>query len=180
MLGLKRRTVRVVDHRPEWAGEFERVAAEIAAATGLGRDSIAHVGSTAIPSLIAKPILDVAISAAGGFETDRVAEAIVQLGYIDRGQGEGSIGRLLVFESVPDIRTIHIHIVDESEPWWANYHRFLRILRTDSQVRERYAELKRELAERYPLDRATYVKGKADFITEVLRREGDGSRQGAP
>lgn len=134
-LGLRRHTVRLVDHDSGWAAAYEELAAELAELTGIATERIAHVGSTAVDGVPAKPILDIALLASSRDEVEKVAARLSENGFVDRGAGEGSIGRLIVLEPEPDVRSAHIHILEESAPHWEDYHIFLALLQTDAEAK---------------------------------------------
>jgi GrpB-like predicted nucleotidyltransferase (UPF0157 family) len=171
MLGLRRNTVQVVEHRPQWASAFEAEAADLLTSVREIVVDVQHVGSTAIAGVPAKPILDVAIAVTARGAIPEVVKRLCQRGYIDRGEADG--GYLLVKEPEPDIRTVHVHIVEVSDPRWTDYLTFRDTLRRDPDVRRRYGEVKQALAERYRHDRTAYTAGKAAFIRQVLRRDAE-------
>ncbi len=129
---------------------------------------IHHIGSTAVPDLPAKPILDVALGAVETDDIDDLTAALVGIGYIDRGEGENGIGRLLVWESSPDVRTVHIHILREGSVWVKRHLTFRDALRKSRELRERYAGRKVELARRFPGDRKSYTAGKDAVVQAIL------------
>jgi GrpB-like predicted nucleotidyltransferase (UPF0157 family) len=167
--GLKRHTVRVVEHRPEWAELFGAEARDLRLAAGELAEDIQHVGSTAVPGLPAKPIIDVAIAIRSRTAIPELAERLVDDGYIDRGDGGQNGGWLLVKESAPNIRSFHVHIVERSDPQWGNYLAFRDALRQDATLRDRYAALKRGLAAQFAGDRKSYTKAKHEFIRGTLK-----------
>ena len=175
-LGIRRGTVHQSDHDPRWASVFAATASEIAEATGIPAARIQHVGSTSVPGLAAKPILDIVLGVTEADSIDAVAGHVVRLGFIDRGAGRGSIGRLVVRESSPEIRTIHVHIVRYGTEAWSDYVDFRDALRGDLASRDQYAEVKRGLARRFPEDRSSYRHGKNAFIRYTL----DTLRSGRP
>jgi GrpB-like predicted nucleotidyltransferase (UPF0157 family) len=118
--------------------------------------------------VLAKPILDVAIGAETPEEIERFAFDLVELGYIDRGFGEGSNGRLLVMEAAPEVRIIHVHIVEYESPDWGDYVVFRDALRSNPALRDEYIALKHTLVERFGHERRSYTNGKAPFIREVI------------
>ena len=177
-LGIRRGTVHLSDHDPRWASVGASTASEIAGATGIPADRIQHVGSTSIPGLAAKPILDIVVGVTEGHSVDAIVGHLVGLGYIDRGVGRGSIGRLIVRESSPDVRTVHVHIVAHGTRDWSDYVDFRDALKSDLELRSRYAEVKSALARRFPGDRKAYRHGKNAFIQDTLdtlRRRGSRS-----
>jgi len=168
MLGLTRNTLRLVDHRPEWLTTFQQEASELWECLGNRAIDIQHVGSTAVADLPAKPILDVAIGVSAPDGVDPVVARLSQHGYIARGDSGSEGGYLLVKESAPDVRMVHAHVVAITDRQWADYIAFRDVLRRDSNIRDRYAALKKTLAVQYGNDRRAYTSGKAAFIREVL------------
>ncbi len=168
MIGLKRHTVRIVEHDPEWLTLGAEACEELRRAVGDMIDDVQHVGSTAVPDLPAKPILDIVIALD---RTEAIAELLPRLtgiGYIDRGDGGDEGGWLLVRESSPDVRTIHLHVVERDDPQWRNYLRFRDLLRANPDIRRRYADLKARLRTEFPNDRESYTAAKDEFVKEVL------------
>jgi GrpB-like predicted nucleotidyltransferase (UPF0157 family) len=168
MVGLKRHTVRVFQHNPAW---IDLATAACCQARDAGGDLIAdvqHVGSTSVPGLPAKPILDLAAAVTSLGVIPELIEKLTMLGYGYRGDGENSGGHLFVWESEPDVRTIHLHVVALDDPQWINDLRFRDILLGDADLRKRYADLKLGLMGRYPDDRKRYTDSKHDFIRDIL------------
>lgn len=170
MLGLKRQTVRLHPHDPDWIARAVQEIKRITAATGLTRERVQHVGSTAVPGLPAKPILDIDIGLLAKEDVEEIVSKLVALGFIDRGRREGGIGRLLVWEISPDVRTIHIHVIPLDSVWWKRDLAFRDALRDGQELRERYADLKTELASRHGSNRAEYRHQKNPFIVAALER----------
>ena len=168
VLGIRRGTVYLSDHDPRWASVGAAAVSEIAEATGIPADRIQHVGSTSVPGLPAKPILDIVLGANSTDSIDTVARHLVGLGFIDLGTGRGSIGRLIVRESSPNVRTVHVHIVEYGTEAWRDYVEFRDALRSDLSLRDQYAEMKRMLAQRFPEDRKSYRSTKNAFIRNTL------------
>ena len=173
-LGLESKTVRVVPYDDRWPalfeGEAERIAAAVAAA-GLPELSLEHVGSTAVPGLAAKPVLDIAAGYAPGTAPSTYVALLESLGYVYRGN-RGVPGR--EFFRRGELRTHHLHMVERHGTHWVRYLRFRDALRADAGIRHAYAALKRELALRHPQDREAYMLGKAEFVEGVLRAETTG------
>jgi len=168
MIGLKRHTVRVVDHHPGWAALAADACQEVRLAGGALLADLQHVGSTAVPGLPAKPILDLAAGLRTLEAIPEIVRRLTDIGYIYRGDGGDDGGLLFVRESSPDVRTIHLHVVEHNGNQWKNYLLLRDLLRQDAQLRKRYAELKRRLAEELGNDRKAYTASKQDFIRAVL------------
>ena len=90
-------------------------------------------------------------------------------GYEYRGDGKDKGGHLFIKCSGPEIRTHHIHIVEEHDPQWKNFLRFRDLLNNNPQLAVQYEELKEQLAKKYFNDRKKYTKCKNDFIRKVLK-----------
>ena len=97
-----------------------------------------------------------------------LARRLTGMGYFYRGDHGEDGGHLFVAESSPDIRTIHMHVVEHGGNQWRNYLRFRDLLRNNPAIRKRYADLKRDLVRICRDDRKSYTASKADFIREIL------------
>jgi GrpB-like predicted nucleotidyltransferase (UPF0157 family) len=170
-LGLESKTVRVVPYDNRWRGLFDVEATRIADAVGyagLPTLTLEHVGSTAIPGLAAKPILDIAAGHAADTVASTYISVLESLGYVYRGN-RGLPGREFFCRGA--LRSHHLHLVEENGTHWVGYLRFRDALRTDPALRDAYAALKQSLAARYPCDREAYMAGKTEFVEGVLRSE---------
>jgi GrpB-like predicted nucleotidyltransferase (UPF0157 family) len=182
-LGLESKTVRIVPYDDRWPALFRAEAARLAsaiAAAGLPALIFEHVGSTAVPGLAAKPILDLAAGRRSEVLVDAYVPVLEVAGWIYRGNS-GLPGR--EFFRRGDPRSHHLHLVEYGGWHWQRYIGFRDALRADAALRDDYAALKRELAERYPRDREAYIDGKTTFIETVVRTLGierDGSSSDVP
>jgi GrpB-like predicted nucleotidyltransferase (UPF0157 family) len=168
MIGLKRHTVKVVDHDPDWATLAAEACQAVRNACGELLVDVQHVGSTAVPDLPAKPILDIVAAVVTFDSMPELVRRLADIGYRYRRNHGDAGGHLFVADSAPDVRTIHIHVVEHSGSQWRDYLRFRDLLRRRPAIRKRYAELKRGLASICRDDRESYTASKADFIREVL------------
>ena len=107
MIGLKRNTVKVVDYDPDWAMPALEGCRVVRNACGELLVEVQHVGSTAVPELPAKPILDIAAALATIDSMPEIVRRLTRIGYLDRGDQGDAGGHVLVLESSPDIRTVH-------------------------------------------------------------------------
>ena len=169
MLGLRRHTVRLDAYDPDWEGFGREECARIDRTCEGLRIRVEHAGSTSVPSLAAKPILDMVLGLPDPAPLAQVRSRLVDLGYIDRGKGEGGIGHLLVWEPEPDVRTVHVHAVLYGSTYWKQYVFFRDALRQDPELRRRYQELKRENERLFPRDRRGYMEAKDAFVRDALR-----------
>jgi GrpB-like predicted nucleotidyltransferase (UPF0157 family) len=157
--------VELVDHDPSWAEIYEQEAAKLWAIFDGAAAGIEHIGSTSVPGLCAKPVIDVLIGLADLRLTDEQISAMETLGYHYLGE-HGLPGRLF-FRKEP--RTHHVHVVEHGGEHWERQLTFRDTLRSDVEERERYDEFKRRLAaEGHP--REVYTELKTPFIREVEAR----------
>jgi len=168
-LGLESGIVRLVPYDPAWPSLFsaeEERLQKLFATAGLVI-TLEHSGSTAIPGLAAKPILDIL---GGHPEGARVAEYIDVLtsgDYVHRGQ-QGIPGREFFRRGNP--RSYHLHLTAIDSPFWRDHLTFRNRLRANEALRDAYAALKHDLAGRFPRDREAYIEAKGSFVTDVLRQ----------
>jgi GrpB-like predicted nucleotidyltransferase (UPF0157 family) len=166
-LGLRGGTTIVRAYDPRWQHEFEREAAILGSLLGELVSAIEHVGSTAVPGLAAKPVLDIAISFT---DASRLAEARRRLnasGYEDRGD-QGDHGGVVFAKGPASSRTHYLHLVEAGSDQWLRYLGFRDALRRDPLRRSRYEALKKRLAARFPRDRSSYQRTKGEFVEETL------------
>jgi GrpB-like predicted nucleotidyltransferase (UPF0157 family) len=163
-LGLRQATLSLREHDPRWADLFETEASLVSEALAGVTFEIDHIGSTAVPGLQAKPILDIALRST---EETHIAAALVELGYIDRGMRSG---RLFIRLRDGDVRTHNLHFYQPDDPDYADHITFRNALRSDPKLRAQYVALKRNLVENLgDKGRGQYADGKSDFVKSVLQ-----------
>jgi GrpB-like predicted nucleotidyltransferase (UPF0157 family) len=166
MIGLERGIVILTPYTAEWERLFEEEKTLLQAAVGRYVLDIQHVGSTSIPGMVAKPILDIGI-AVGNFEEAAVCvEPIEKLGYEYRG--EHGIPRRHFFVK-GDSTTHHVHMNEVHSLDWENQVLFRDYLIQHPGTAQAYAELKLQLCQRFPADRQAYLDEKSPFIERVLQ-----------
>jgi len=168
MIGLQRHIVQVVESHPGWAALAASACRVIQLAAGDFIADLQHVGSTAVPKLPAKPILDIAAGVRTPETIPELVKRLSTIGYLYRGDGGTEGGHLFVKESSPDVRTIHLHVVEHHGMQWCNYLRFRDLLRQNPAIRQQYAALKQALGNRFRDDRKSYTAAKHDFIRGIL------------
>lgn len=168
MLGLKRHTVKLSKHSVDWETSFLATKNQIIETIGDFIIDIQHVGSTAIKNIPAKPILDIAIAVKTVEQVAKCKEELEELGYEYRGDCGKDGGHLFVKCSEIDVRTEHLHFVEIDGVQWKNYLNFRNFLNANHAKAMEYANLKKELAHKFPEDRRAYTAGKNDFISKIL------------
>jgi len=177
--GCERYLARLVPHRAEWADLFAAEAEHLRAALGEHLLAIEHVGSTAVPGLEAKPILDVVVAVPHIGDPAQFDPLLAPLGYL-RKPDEDPL-RLYFVKEAPDGRTTHhLNITEPGTECWVTHVRFRDYLLAHPEAQEQYQSLKRDLARRHAQDRPAYAGGKAEFIRTLLARaaEEDASAAG--
>ena len=165
--GLGRREVRLVSHDPRWAEGYRREAGRLRQALGAHALGIAHIGSTAVPGLPAKPLLDIMVAIASLEERDEVIPLLERAGYEYRPH-DTIPERLFFIAGEPDARRVNLSLAAWNSAYWREHLAFRDILRARPDVAAAYAHLKANLAERYPNDRLAYTAAKGEFVAHVL------------
>jgi GrpB-like predicted nucleotidyltransferase (UPF0157 family) len=167
VLGLDRTVVRVVPYRPAWAEVFAQEAARLRAVLGDRVLAIEHVGSTSVPGLAAKPILDLAASVPSLADAIGLLPALQRLGYQHKPDPEIP-ERIYLVKGPPERRTHHLSLAEPGSRVWREHLLFRDALRASPALAAEYARLKLDLAQRYPTDRRAYLAGKNAFIDAVV------------
>jgi GrpB-like predicted nucleotidyltransferase (UPF0157 family) len=165
----------VVPYTPTWPQLFSKLGAVLREALGETALRIDHIGSTAVPGLDAKPIIDVQISVASFEPLDVYRLPLDRLGFVFRADNPDRTKRY--FREKPGTRRTHIH-VRHAGSWSEQLSLLFRdYLRTHEKDARRYAELKVRLAQMYREDRSAYTNAKAPFIWEILTRANKWSQE---
>jgi GrpB-like predicted nucleotidyltransferase (UPF0157 family) len=167
-LGLDKAVVALRPHNPRWIelGETECTAARVLLAD-LCVD-IRHIGSTAVPDLDAKPILDLAASVVEAVAVEEIVRRLTAEGDYSYEADMGTEGGLLFVRGEGTVRTVHLHVVRDGSGEWEHYIRFHDLLLSDPEVRARYQREKHHLAEAFSQDRIAYTSAKHPVIENLL------------
>ncbi|MBB5867152.1 GrpB-like predicted nucleotidyltransferase (UPF0157 family) [Allocatelliglobosispora scoriae] len=159
--------ISVEEYDPSWPSRFDEEAAAIGALIGAWvTGGVHHVGSTAVPGLAAKPIIDIM---AGVVDLESSRPCIELLGELSYLYAPYRTDVMHWFcKSSPESRTHHLHLVPTGSPRFAEVLAFRDRLRVDPAAAAQYEALKRDLAARYPEDREAYTDGKAELIQRLL------------
>ena len=165
-LGLENNINRLSDHNPLWAKAFNEEAERIRARLGSRAVAIEHYGSTAVPGLRAKPIIDILIGITDRDKAMSLIEPMSDLGYHYLGD-QGIPDHHVFGKGSP--RTHLAHVVGYQDDLWQRCLAFRDLLRSNDAVRADYEALKRQLAAVSNMSREDYTAGKTDFIKKSLR-----------
>lgn len=162
--------VEVVPPDPSWREEFESESQQLASVMGDNLVAIHHIGSTAIPGIYAKPVIDLLIEVKDIHQTDAQSEAIAQMGYEVLGE-YGLPGRRYFRKyRSPGIRTHHVHTYETGSSEITRHLAFRDYAIAHPEVAQQYSHLKRELAQQYPQDIEAYMDGKDGFIKAIEQK----------
>ncbi|MEZ0480910.1 GrpB family protein [Planococcus sp. SSTMD024] len=162
------RDVIVTAYDERWPAAFENAAAEIREMLESICLDVQHVGSTAVPGLAAKPVIDLLVMVSDIAAVDRFEDAFHKLGY--RAKGENGLPGRRYFERGGDKRTHHVHCYEQGNPEIFRHLAFRDFLKANPQIAAAYGELKMKLAKQYPLDIEQYIKGKQAMIQEIEKK----------
>jgi GrpB-like predicted nucleotidyltransferase (UPF0157 family) len=135
---------------------------------------IEHVGSTAVPRLAAKPIVDILAPVVSLVRARSAVEHLAVAGWLHWPEDPNRSWRLWFLRPRVDARTHHLYLIERGDPHIVELTRFRDLLRSDAQVRREYELLKRKLARTHRDDRDAYARAKAAFLRTVLRNNGIG------
>lgn len=163
--------VRLTAYDPAWPDAFERERVALAESIGpwvVG--GIHHVGSTAVPGLEAKPILDILVGVEDLASSRGCFEPLARLEYVYAPYRSDQMHWFC--KPRPERRTHHLHLVPAGSRRYVEELAFRDLLRADPKLAGAYAALKRELAQRFRDDREAYTDAKTGFIREALAGAG--------
>jgi GrpB-like predicted nucleotidyltransferase (UPF0157 family) len=165
--------IEVRPYDPDWPVQFETIRESLLEVVGHLAIGIEHVGSTAVPGLSAKPILDIGIVVRNAEELKSVIDALTEFGY--EHQGDLGIAGREAFRCKSDGDALpkgwpkhHLYACIEGALELRRYLAFRDHLRTNRVAAENYASLKLDLAGRFPWDRSRYSVAKTPFVTSLL------------
>ena len=159
--------IAVVPYSEEWPATFEALKARAESALGPLVRRIEHVGSTSVPGLPAKPIVDIDVVIERDDQLDDVIERLATLGY-EFESDKGVAGRY-AFRSPSGSPNHHLYVCAQDNPELHRHLVFRDYLRRHPEEAAAYGELKQQLAQEHPVDRSTYGDGKKDWIERALR-----------
>jgi GrpB-like predicted nucleotidyltransferase (UPF0157 family) len=156
----------IVDYDPRWPEEFARLRDRAQSAMGELAVSVEHVGSTAVPGLPAKPVIDMVVAIASDDDLPEAIERLEAIGY--RARGDLGVPGREAFSWPEGETRHHLYVSPTTSEELRAQVAFRDLLLSDSRLATDYVALKRELAEKYRDDRPSYTDGKNDFIAAAL------------
>ncbi len=169
MLGLKRGTVVLCEHDEKWDQKAKEIIAILKEVLDKEAVEIEHIGSTAIASIKAKPIIDLLV---GVKDIDAVLlkrKELEEKGIYYHGEDHGGV-LFVMGDMEKDTRSCHIHVVPYDSRKWKDDLAFRDYLKNNEDAARAYEKVKEELALKYPDDRSSYTKGKEAIIHQLLEQ----------
>ncbi|MDM5189807.1 GrpB family protein [Bacillus sp. DX4.1] len=159
------RKIEVVPYENHWTEKFHQEAKRLKEALP-ELVKVHHIGSTSVPGLAAKPIVDMIMEVKQIERVDQWSEHFRELGYIPKGEN-GISGRRFFIHGTEEKRSYHLHVFATGNPEIVRHLAFRDYMMAHCEEVEAYATLKRELAERFTYDAEQYVEGKDEFVRNI-------------
>ncbi len=161
----------IVDYDPRWPALYEEERQLILKAAGHLVLAVEHIGSTAVPGLGGKPIIDIMAAVRQLEDAETCVQPLEGLGYEYVPEYNELIPERRYFHKGPaDARAFHLHMVERASDFWERHLLFRDWLRTHPQDAQEYYLLKRELAARFGGDREGYTEAKSALIEAVVAK----------
>lgn len=160
--------VVVLDYDPDWPGLFQSLRRRIADVLGDMAAAIEHVGSTAVPGLAAKPIIDIDVLLVSESMLSTAIERLASLGYIHRGNL--GIPEREAFFAPANNAPHHLYVCPPGSAEFRRHVAFRDYLRAHPRDAKIYGDLKIALAQRFREDRVAYNNAKSEFVEELTGR----------
>jgi GrpB-like predicted nucleotidyltransferase (UPF0157 family) len=164
------RTIQIVDYDPAWPAVFAQLRSRVWAVVEGVAVAVEHVGSTSVPDLAAKPIIDMTVVVGSTTDVPAAIERLAALGYVHQGN-LGVDGRE-AFGSPDGWPAHHLYLCARDNVALENHLALRDYLRAHPESARAYADLKKRLASQFPHDMGSYVEGKTGLILEILRDAG--------
>ena len=159
----------ISEYAPGWPAMFVAEGARLLAILTGETYLVEHIGSTAVPGLAAKPVIDIMVGAESLAAIERHVQALADHGYVYVPGNEKVLPQRRYFEKLEGgAHMAHLHGVVSGTPFWVQHLAFRDALRADPELVARYGALKRRLATEHAGDREAYTAAKAPFIRSVL------------
>jgi len=163
------RKITLVPPQPEWAARFRAEALRLRALLGDNAVAFHHIGSTAIPGIKAKPIIDILVEVRDLAGVDALDEKMKRHVYLPKGE-LGIHGRRYFRKGTENQHTHHVHIFQTGDPQCERHLNFRDYLRTHPVEAQAYSRLKESLVRKFPEDIEGYMDGKDGFIKKIEKK----------
>lgn len=163
--------VVIVPYNPDWVNQYNNEAALIHEAIGSYLASLEHIGSTSVPGLASKPIIDLLAGMNSLADTPVIVPLLRDLGYTYKPEYETDLPERRYFSKhIAGQQSFHLHMVEPDTQFFRRHIAFRDYLRTHPEYAAEYAALKMDLAKQFGNDREGYTDAKTDFIKKIENR----------
>jgi GrpB-like predicted nucleotidyltransferase (UPF0157 family) len=169
IIGLQRKKVRISSYNSEWKKIYKKEKELLLSVLGDQILNIQHIGSTSVPGVKSKPIIDIVVVVKKIKDAENLIESVEKLGYEYKHEA-GVRGRHFFVKGSEKNRTHYIHMVKLGGKQWKNLTNFREYLLEDRKNVKEYNKLKESLAKKYKDDRDTYTKKKSIFISRAIKK----------
>ena len=166
-MALKRGIVELEEFNDKWFEEYEKEEKFLKEKLNTRAIEIHHVGSTSIKGLSAKPVIDILVVIEKLDKIKEIEDILKDYNYSNRGH-QGVDDRYFFAKGSEEARTHYIHFVEKNSNTYYNLLYFKKYLNDNPEYIEKYAKLKKDLADKYKDERSKYTAGKNEFITSVI------------
>ncbi len=167
---MTRPAIVVTDYDSHWPEVFESLRSRASAVLGHLGSVIEHVGSTSVPGLAAKPVIDIGVVVTEREDIPTAIEKLTSLGYVHRGNL--GVEDREAFTAPPELPSHNLYLYVEGSLPLRNHRALRDYLRANSEAAHAYGELKKRLAAQHADNIDAYVDGKTGFILEILEMSG--------
>ena len=162
--------IYMVSHDPKWRQLFQQEAEQLTAVLGSSVAAVHHIGSTAIPTIYAKPVLDLLLVVQDLAALDTKQPRMEALGYEALGEFGIPGRRYFRRDNLSGERTHQVHVFENDSPQIKRHLAFRDYLINHPETAQEYSDLKQELATKYPDDNEAYMDGKDEFVKKIDMR----------
>lgn len=163
--------VTIVPYNPQWPGIYEEEKKRVLRTVGDKVQAIEHIGSTSVPGLGAKDIVDMMVGVKGRQTAEECRILLESIDFTEVTPEPGHEEWFYCLGKTPGITPrFHLHLMKYPSPFWNKHILFRDYLRAHPELAEAYYELKKRLADQYGRDRLGYTDAKTDFISRVLEK----------
>ena len=164
-------SIVITDYNPQWPILYTEEKVDVLNLLGHQLVAIEHVGSTAVPGLGAKPIIDIMVAVRQLTDIEKCIELLSDIGYEYISPEEAGMPERRYFrKGTRQAHTHHLHMVERASEFWERHLLFRDFLRAHNTVAQQYYHLKKKLADQYGSDRKSYTESKMPFIEFVIAR----------
>jgi GrpB-like predicted nucleotidyltransferase (UPF0157 family) len=168
MIGQHKRDLTIVPYQSGWKELFEQEANRLRNVLGKKALRIEHIGSTSIPNMAAKPIIDIMVAIDSLTQATELIPIIEALDYIYKPHDTVPERMFFAKENQPEFRTHHLNLTEPGSGFWKNQIAFRNYLRTHDQIAAEYITLKKHIAQEYARTKQLDPEAKSEFVARVL------------